>query len=124
MSRYIDADIAISNIEKTFIGASEFATDTRNAAIDAVNQAPTADVQEVVRCKDCVYWQGKKVKMEDGTLRDYTPEEIIEGYMVDISKGINLGSRCLRNQSGEENSFPVWCNENDFCSHGAKIYKR
>lgn len=57
MSRYIDADIAISNIEKTFIGASEFATDTRNAAMDAINQVPTADVQEVRH--------GKWIKIKD-----------------------------------------------------------
>lgn len=55
MSEYIEREAAIENIKDTFLGASEFANDTRNAAINAVNSVSTADVQEVVRCKDCKY---------------------------------------------------------------------
>lgn len=47
MSRYIDADVAKSNIASVFTGASEFAQDTRNAACKAIDAAPTADVEPV-----------------------------------------------------------------------------
>lgn len=50
---YIERETALKNIKETFLGASEFANDIRNAAMNAVNSVPTADVQEVVRCKDC-----------------------------------------------------------------------
>lgn len=67
---------------------------TRVLTSSIIQNQPLTNIQKVVRCKDCVFWQGKK--------------------------GINLGSRCLRNQSEKENSIPVWCNENDFCSFGKK----
>lgn len=44
---YIERETALKNIKETIIGASEFANDIRIAAINAVNSAPTADVQEV-----------------------------------------------------------------------------
>ena len=47
MSEYIEREAAIENIKDTFLGASEFANDTRNAAINAVNSVSTADVQKV-----------------------------------------------------------------------------
>lgn len=53
MAEYIERETALKNIKETIIGASEFANDIRIAAINAVNSAPTADVQEVVRCKNC-----------------------------------------------------------------------
>ncbi len=46
---YIEREVALKNIKETIIGASEFANDIRNSAMNAVNSTPTADVQEV-RC--------------------------------------------------------------------------
>lgn len=47
MAEYIERETALKNIKETIIGASEFANDIRIAAINAVNSAPTADVQDV-----------------------------------------------------------------------------
>ncbi len=122
MKEYIDKDKLIGDLLDRKYSTAESKIEY-GEVIYLIQKQPTAEVQEVVRCKDCVYWQGKKVKTENDSLKDYTPEEMIKGGMVDMSKGINLGSRCLRNQSWEENSFPIWCNENDFCSYGAKMDK-
>ena len=51
MSRYIDADLAIKAIEND---CSEVVFYTKQDAIDCIQATPTADVVEVVRCKDCV----------------------------------------------------------------------
>ena len=44
MPRYIDKDEALKNVS----------WDTE--AYQSINMIPTADVIEVVRCKDCKYW--------------------------------------------------------------------
>lgn len=82
---------------------------------------PTADVVEVVRCKDCIYFQPDFVLSNDGERRPYTQEEKESGFgYVSIDKGINCGSRCERHGYWEENKIPVWFNENDFCSYGKR----
>lgn len=48
MARYIDADALIAEYDRVHIGAPGGA---RKLMVDA----PTADVVEVVRCKDCRY---------------------------------------------------------------------
>ena len=64
MPRYIDADKLIDKIFP--IGL----IDNGNYGINAkavkvvIDRTPTADVAEVVRCKDCIYWENGK---------DYTP---------------------------------------------------
>ena len=75
-------------------------------------------LKEVVRCKDCVYFQPEFVEMENKERRPYTKEEIKNGKFVTIEKGINCGSRCERFIYWDENQYPVWFNENDFCSYG------
>ena len=81
-------------------------------------------LKEVVRCKDCVYFQPEYVEMENKERRPYTEEEIKNGKFVSIEKGINCGSRCERFGYWEKNSYPVWFNENDFCSYGKPKPKR
>ena len=46
MPRYIDADIALDKMKNWH---------TQERLMDCVRDTPTADVMEVVRCKDCVY---------------------------------------------------------------------
>ena len=75
-------------------------------------------LKKVVKCKDCVYFQPEYVEMENKERRPYTEEEIKNGEFVSIEKGINCGSRCERFNYWEKNSYPVWFNENDFCSYG------
>ena len=51
MRRYINADILMADlIHRNCLPAT---------VKRAINEAPTADVVEVVRCKDCQYWTGK-----------------------------------------------------------------
>ena len=75
-------------------------------------------LKEVVRCKDCVYFQPEYVEMENKERRPYTKEEIKNGKFVSLEKGINCGSRRERFSYWNENQYPVWFNENDFCSYG------
>ena len=75
-------------------------------------------LEKVVKCKDCIYFQSEYVEMGNKERRPYTEEEIKNGKFVSIEKGINCGSRCERFDYWEKNSYPVWFNENDFCSYG------
>ena len=60
MSRYIDAD-DVATQKKSLDWSNSYEqgkVDGWNNAIDYIsNFAPTADVLEVVRCRDCVYWE-------------------------------------------------------------------
>ena len=60
-------------------------------AIQKLNEEPTADVVEVVRCKDCIY--------------KHTAESIPLTYCKALSSGI------IR---------PVLIEDNDFCSYGKR----
>lgn len=53
MKRYIDADAFIKEIVK-IQDLRRLSTATIGEALD---RTPTADVVEVVRCKDCEFWQ-------------------------------------------------------------------
>lgn len=53
MARYIDADKAKHEFNIGFGGVSHAVI--ANQIIDSI---PTADVVEVVRCKDCEHWNG------------------------------------------------------------------
>ena len=80
-------------------------------------------LKKVVRCKDCVYFQPDFVEMENKERRPYTKEEIKNGKFVTMEKGINCGSRCERFWYWGKNHYPVWFNENDFCSYGKRKAK-
>ena len=56
MARYIDADALIAKWEEDIkhIPNASFRA-MMQGAINEVSSAPTADVVEVVRCKDCIY---------------------------------------------------------------------
>ena len=51
MARYIDADAFRNTIMCQPKNMSV------NYVLELVSKAPTADVVEVVRCKDCLYWE-------------------------------------------------------------------
>ena len=51
MARYIDADKLIAEYDRVHIGPA-------GGARKLMVEAPTADVVEVVRCKDCMHWGG------------------------------------------------------------------
>lgn len=89
-----------------------------NRLAELEDKIENGTLKEVVRCKDCVYFQPPYVEMENKKRRPYTEEEIKNGKFVTMEKGINCGSRCERFWHWEENQCPVWFNENDFCSYG------
>ena len=103
----------------------------RQAALDAlcdgtfedaemsIRSIPAADVAPVVRCKNCIYWKDRHIKLDDGTERPYTEEELQEFCgMVPLSIGINVSSYCTRVELEDTN---FWCGPDDFCSKGARM---
>lgn len=92
----------------------------KDHVLDFVDIIPAADVVKVVRCKDCKWFIPKHIKLDDGTTRPYTEEEKKLPFGVTGDVGINCGSRCMRCLRWEENSIPVYVQENDFCSHGKR----
>ena len=87
--------------------------------VDHIKKIPAADVAQVVRCKDCIYWQKPQVLLNDGTYRDYEPSEC-DGF-VSLEVGINVGSYCTRFDRDNENRIPHYMNADDFCSRGARL---
>lgn len=80
-----------------------------------VEEMPAVDAVEVVRCRDCVYWKPRHIRLKDGTERSYMPGE----DFVEIDIGINVGSKCVV----DEKSYygcdkTVFRKECDFCSRG------
>ena len=61
MPRYIDADALLQEI-------NDFPYGYRGMIKDVVAKMPTADVVEVVRCKDCKWWEYDTI-FEDGWCR-------------------------------------------------------
>lgn len=84
---------------------------------------------EVVRCKDCVYYHKAHVKLDDGTELDYD-SDVVKEYqqkrkesgdpfweMVCADLGMNVGGRCERdNNQGYAEDKAVFRSETDFCS--------
>ena len=116
MARYIDADALVKAVLKLGL-------DNRADFTTLIEDQPTADVVEVVRCKDCKHFQPCFVMTADGERRPYTEEEIRKGKMVTGDVGVNCGSRCERFGYWDENKIPVWYSENDFCSYGERREK-
>ena len=53
MPRYIDADELEKAVEKYFSGLP---IQGRYDILEIIAKTPTADVVEVVRCKECIWW--------------------------------------------------------------------
>ncbi len=59
MNKYIDIDaIGIGKADRNVFTVPEYA-DGWNSAIEIMQNAPTADVVEVVRCYQCKWWKDK-----------------------------------------------------------------
>ena len=87
MPRYIDAEQAIYLVKNDALLQVYY---SKSDAIDCINATPTADVVEVVRCKDCKRCYEKRTK-----------------------RGNQLMRFCMRMDGNE---YQV--NANDFCSYG------
>ena len=87
MAEYIDREAAEKELLYAMVG-----TGYQSRAIDAIRFMPTADVVEVVRCKDCVW----RIEIPNGT----------------EFKGIKPRYCGLKQEL---------TGENDYCSKGAKM---
>ncbi len=109
MPRYLDAEILESKIDEM---QDELLTNNdelwdinkpyyKGLAIARgfLNDTPTADVVEVVRCKDCKYWDAVR-----------NPKYKDTGICVPPRK--DLGGYCVRRGA---------TNCNDFCSQGERV---
>ena len=93
MAEYIDRAELISNLK-------EFANEQLTPLIEnLIQKQPTADVVEVVRCKDCKYWHQK------------TGYCLKHSYFKDAD-----GMSCSPADSRDFTFF----NEDDFCSYGER----
>lgn len=70
MPRYIDADALTLKVddwrvdlEETY-GKNDEYVQCLESVLDMIEDAPTADVVEVVRCKECEFWNYKKLMCE------------------------------------------------------------
>lgn len=120
MSRYIDLDRLIFCLEDEWAWCSKKSERGLRTAMQIVKEQPIADVVEVVRCKDCKYFQPAFVLTADGERRPYTDEEIKNGKIVTLDIGINCGSRCERYWHWRGNKVPVFMQENDYCSYAER----
>ena len=78
---------------------------------------PAVDAVEVVRCKDCIFWKPRHIKLNDGSEREYLPGE----DLVEVSVGINVGSKCMVDEGrGYGCDKSVFRGEYDFCSRGER----
>ena len=101
MARYIDADKALLELQKFSFDTSDSYgvgySDCLTAVEDTLNDLPTEDVVEVVRCKDC------KNFIQKG-----------EEYLLGDVYGF-----CERSRTGYfDDGAEVY--GNDFCSYGVK----
>lgn len=57
MSRHIDADALYQKLYPLDLADKRKYTINAKAVADAIASTPTADVVEVVRCKDCIHYE-------------------------------------------------------------------
>lgn len=88
MSKYIDADALRADWLEN--GDNEYVYDT-NAFLDSIDNAPTADVVDVVRCKDCKYYEQAKVNNKGFLICPASGMEITEADYCSYSERRNDG---------------------------------
>lgn len=117
--RLIDADKLIEDIKEWgFIGET--------CAIEAVNDAPSI---ELVRCKECIYYDPPHVE-DDGERIEYSelPEEAFDKLgtrLVSMDYGVNIGGRCCVDYNcGYAEDKRVYRAEENFCSKGKRQTER
>lgn len=90
-----------------------------------IDEQPTVDAVEVVRCKDCIWYHKAHIKCNDGTEKDESefPDEAF-GILgrkcgVSIAYGINVGGAC-ENQRLFINDEYQFRKPEDYCSYGER----
>ena len=71
---YISRDAAISKIrDQGVLGGDYDAYEREEDVVDMLNSIPAADVVEVVRCRECIYYHDYTCdRWADGTLMEQT----------------------------------------------------
>ena len=128
MARLIDADSAVKAISRL---AEDMSINDRAVALLLVlelnneDRFPTVDAVEVVRCKDCIYYDPPHV--EDGCERyEYSdmPEDAFDSLgtgLVHIGYGMNVGGRCcVDDMKGYSEDKRVFVSESNYCGRGIR----
>lgn len=101
---------------------------------DAGDGEELFEVQKLVRCKDCKWYEKPHIKYNDGTRKHFDSESEIEFVTADI--GINVGGRCIghktyctahdRENPDDYEELVIFRNTDDFCSYGerSEIYNQ
>lgn len=124
--RLIDADKVMEELYK----AKEENEEARMVLIDndfemLINDAPTIDAVEVVRCKDCKWYDPPHIEYNDGSREDYPTR------FVTIDEGINIGGKCTNKKSvyccnhdredpEDQQEIVIFRSPEDFCSYGER----
>lgn len=91
MSRYIDVDKINFNDANNYLDENNDILISLRSVNQIIKSTPTADVVEVVRCRDCIYYQ----KMATGGL-------------------------CMCGDKKTSYAADFYPKENDFCSYGER----
>ena len=96
---------------------------------DIISDAPTVDAVEVVRCKECKWYDPPHIKHNDGRRTDVDED----APFVTISVGINVAGQCIhhsglkiyclnhdREDMDDNEDIVIFRKPNDFCSYGEK----
>lgn len=107
---------------------------TRKEAVEiiedlCINDAPTVDAVEVVRCKDCKWYDSPHIQHNDGSRTDVDEN----APLVTSNVGINCGGQCIyhiglkihcirhdREDPDDNQEIIIFRHPNDFCSYGEK----
>ena len=102
MARLIDADAILKKAKPMEeLDGDGIPCEVMAVSAILIDDAPTVDAVEVVRCRDCTYWGD-----EDGKLQG--------------SDGV-LFARCKAHNYLIDGRHTGWCpSENDFCSYGER----
>lgn len=130
MSRYIDADkFAKQAYEVAYPIVHDNNSHERGLTLMGIarllDDQPTADVVEVVRCKDCIYYDPPHVE-DHGERRDYIdmPREAFDKLgtgFVNSLYGVNVGGRCCRDyNAGYSEDKRVYVSESNYCGRAER----
>ena len=124
MRRYIDAD----KLKKDLIIPCASIIEIGKAIMVQIDEQPTADVIEVVRCKDCIYYDPPHVE-DHGKRLEYKdlPKEAFDDLgtgLVSLEYGINVGGRCYRDyNAGYSEDKRIYVSESNYCGRAERTDK-
>jgi len=118
--RLINADTLRRNISMYYVHTLKV-----KEAIEEIDKMPSVDAVEVVRCKDCVYYDPPHVE-NNGERREYSemPEDAFDVLgvgLVSVEYGINISGRCCRYYNvGYSEDKRVFVPETNYCGRAER----